>query len=137
MQKLQLPSDRAEEFLKAVHAAACPPPRPQPEPEPEPEPEPQVHSRLRQEASFEAMELEIDFSSGEEQTEAQLMAEMTEDDQRNYRQEKVERYYKTKEWFLEVCLPVCWYYSSLLHACTSGYAPEWMIRGTSFSCIAW
>ena len=130
MQSLQLPSDRAEEFLRAVHAAACPPPQPEPEPEPE------VDSGLRQEASLETVELEIDFSSGEEQTEAQLMADMTEDDQRNYRQEKVERYYKTKEWFLEVCLPAC-RYSSLLHVCTSGCAPERMIKGTSFSYIAW
>ena len=70
-------------------------------PEPEPEPEPGLESG--QEAVFESVELEVDFSSGEEQTEAELMADMTEDDQRNYRQEKVERYYQTKEWFLEVC----------------------------------
>eukprot|EP01043_Picozoa_sp_COSAG02_P010318 COSAG02_NODE_360_length_23829_cov_107.112769_13_plen_137_part_00 len=136
MQQLQLPSDRVEEFLAAVHVAACPPP--QPKPEPESEPEPQADSGLRQEASLEAMELELDFSSGEEQTETEgeLMAGMTEDDQRNYRQERVERYYRTKEWFLEVHLPGC-RYSFLLYTRKSGCAPEWAVRCTLISFMAW
>jgi hypothetical protein len=115
MQQLRLPTDAVEEFLAAVRAAACPPPEPEPEPETEPEPEPEPEPE--QEALLEPPELEVDFfSSDEEQTEAELMAEMTEDDQRNYRQERVEQYYRTKQWFLEVCSePSC---CVCVHVCT-------------------
>ena len=99
MKRLRIVSEEAQRLIDAATAAAAPPAAPPPPPPPEPELAAGIAAAMQAHSELAAQEEEEERKML--QSEAEMLAEMTEEDRREFLRDKVEAFYQKQPWFQE------------------------------------